>query len=52
MLTSAFAELGLTDDVDLTVRAFRALVEGTYVQRLSRAERRRVLTHALRRLAP
>jgi AcrR family transcriptional regulator len=52
MLTNAFTELGVTTNVALTVRTFRALVEGTYVQRLPRAERRRVLTHALRRLAP
>jgi AcrR family transcriptional regulator len=51
MLTNAFDELGLGNDTRLAVETFRSLVEGTYVQRLSPAERRRILRFALRRLA-
>lgn len=50
MLSGALAEDVPSEELSLAVETFRATVEGTFVKGLSRRERRRLLTYALRRL--
>jgi AcrR family transcriptional regulator len=50
MLTGALAQDVPADELPVAVETFRATVEGTFVKGLSRRERRRLLTYALRQL--
>lgn len=50
MLSSVLAEDVPAAELPIAVEAFRATVEGTFVRGLSRRERRRLLTYALRPL--
>jgi AcrR family transcriptional regulator len=50
MLSGVLSKHVAADQLALTVDAFRATVEGTFVKQLSKRERRRVLTFALERL--
>lgn len=51
MLVSGLSELGVRDRLTLKADVLRAVVEGTYVQQLAPARRRRVVLHALDCLA-
>jgi AcrR family transcriptional regulator len=50
MLSGVLSNHVPADQLPLAVDTFRATVEGTFVKRLSKRERRRVLTFALQRL--
>ena len=50
MLSGALSEDVPAAELPVAVETFRATVEGTFVKGLSRRERRRLLTYALRRL--
>ncbi|MEA2216764.1 MAG: TetR/AcrR family transcriptional regulator, repressor of the mexAB-oprM multidrug resistance operon [Solirubrobacteraceae bacterium] len=50
MLTNAFRDHVREEQLPIAVRAFRATVEGTFVEDLDRSERRKVLTFTLERL--
>lgn len=50
MLSGVLSNHVAPDELPLAVESFRATVEGTFVKQLSRRERHRVLTFALRRL--
>jgi hypothetical protein len=50
MLTNALRDHVAADELPIAVATFRATVEGTFVKRLTKRERRQVLTFTLERV--